>query len=219
MMKKQRGVALILWLLIPAVWRLEGWVFNRINPESAAGHPDYVRNYHYLSLLKHTSFWASGAIVVALWLLVCLLVIRSKQRSSWWLLLAAFGPFGFAILAMLRDKAPAETDRHERFERNLNRFLRAGYQMCVFVIIWMLAYQAVVFKRDLMIRHQSATTGMSIAQIVDLQNASSGMWAFAEGNEEMYLVVLLYLIWPVLFNLLFKVGTRFTANTGSSKMR
>jgi hypothetical protein len=157
--------------------------------------------------------------VVALWLLVCLLVIRSKQRSSWWLLLAAFGPFGFAILAMLRDKAPAETDRHERFERNLNRFLRAGYQMCVFVIIWMLAYQAVVFKRDLMIRHQSATTGVSIAQIVDLQNASSGMWAFAEGNEEMYLVVLLYLIWPVLFNLLFKVGTRFTANTGSSKMR
>lgn len=218
-MKKQRGVALILWLLIPAVWRLEGWVFSRINPESAAGHPDYVRNYHYLSLLKQTSFWASGAIVVALWLLVCLLVIRSKQRSSWWLLLAAFGPFGFAILAMLRDKAPAETDRHERFERNLNRFLRAEYQMCVFVIIWMLAYQAVVFKRDLMIRHQSATTGMSIAQIVDLQNASSGMWAFAEGNEEMYLVVLLYLIWPVLFNLLFKVGTRFTANTGSSKMR
>src|ERR1700719_2276275 len=153
-MKKQRVVAITLLLLIPAVWRLEGWVFSRINPESAAGHPDYVRNYHYLSLLKHTSFWVSGAIVVALRLLVCLFVIRSKARSSWWLLLAAFGPFGFAILAMLPDKAPAETDWHERFERNLNRFVRVGYQLCVFVIIWMLAYHAVVFKRDLMIRRQ-----------------------------------------------------------------
>lgn len=218
-MKKQTVLAVILLLLIPAVWRLEGWVFSRINPESAAGHPDYVRNYHYLSLLKHASFWVSGAIVVALWLLVCLLVIRSKARSSWWLLLAAFGPLGFAILAMLRDRAPAETDWHERFERNLNRFVRAGYQLCVFVIIWMLAYQAMVFKRDLMIRYQSATTGMSIAQIIDLQNASSGMWAFAEGNEEMYLVVLLYLIWPVLFNFLFKVGTRFAASRESSKIR
>jgi hypothetical protein len=217
-MKKQRVVALTLLLLIPGVWRLEGWVFSRINPESAAGHPDYVRTYHFLSLLKHASFWVSGAIVVALWLLVCLLVIRSKQRSSWWLLLAAFGPFGFAILAMLRDRAPAPTDCHERFERNLNRFVRAAYQLSVFVIIWMLAYQAVVFKRDLMIRHQSATTGMSVAQIIDLQNASSGMWAFAEGNEEMYLVVLLYLIWPVLFNLLCKVGTRVAASTESSKI-
>jgi hypothetical protein len=44
------------------------------------------------------------------------------------------------------------------------------------------------------------------------------MWAFAEGNEEMYLVVLLYLIWPVLFNLLCKVGTRVAASTESSKI-
>jgi hypothetical protein len=110
-----------------------------------------VRNYCYLSLLKHASFWGSVAIVIALWLLVCLLVIRSKQRSSWWLLLAAFGPLGFAILVMLRDKAPSPTDSHERFERSLNRFVGAGYQLCVSVIIWTLAYQVIVFKRDLMI--------------------------------------------------------------------
>jgi hypothetical protein len=52
-----------------------------------------------------------------------------------------------------------------------------------------------------MIRHESATTGVPIAQIIDRQNASSGMWAFAEGNEAMYLVVMLYLIWPGIFNL------------------
>lgn len=41
---------------------------------------------------------------------------------------------------------------------------------------------------------------MSVAQIIDIQNASSGMWAFAEGNEVMFLVVVLYLIRPIAFN-------------------
>jgi hypothetical protein len=128
-------------------------------------------------------------------------VIRSKERSSWWLFFAALGPFGFAVLAMLNDRAPAETDRYARFVHNLNRFVRVGYEVCTFVIVWVLAYQAMVLKRNLMILYESATTGMSTAQIIDLQNASSGMWAFAEGNEVMYMVVLLYLIRPIVFNL------------------
>ena len=200
MMKKQTAVALVLLLLIPLVLRLGGWLFSRINPESAAGHPDYVRNYHYLSLAQHMSMWGSFAVVAVLWLLVCFLVIRSKQRSSWWMFLAAFGPFGFAILAMLRDSVPIKTDRHEQFVRNLNGFVRFGYQVCVFVILWVLADQAMVLKRNLMIRHESATTGVPIAQIIDQQNASSGMWAFGEGMEVMYMVVLLYLLWPLVFN-------------------
>jgi hypothetical protein len=205
MMKKQTVVALVLLLLIPIVWRLEGWLFSLINPEIAAGHPNYVRNYHLLSLLKNITFWASGAVVVTLWLLVCFLVIRSKERSSWWLFAAALGPFGFAILAMLNESAPAETDRHARFVRNLNKFVRVGYEVCIFVIIWELAWQAMVLKRNLMIMHESATTGMSTAQIIDLQNASSGMWAFGEGIEVMYMVVLLYLIWPIVFNIMGRV--------------
>jgi hypothetical protein len=115
------------------------------------------------------------------------------------------GPFGFAILAMLNDRAPAKTDRYARFVRNLNGFVRVGYEVCIFVIIWLLAYQAMVLKRNLMIMHESATTGLSTAQIIDLQNASSGMWAFAEGNEVMYMVVLLYLIWPMVFNIMGRV--------------
>jgi hypothetical protein len=70
-----------------------------------------------------------------------------------------------------------------------------------------------VFKRYLMIQHQAAITGMSVAQIIDQQNASSGMWAFAEGNEEIYLVILFYLLWPIVFNL---VG-RAAATTASRK--
>ena len=99
-MKKQTVVALALLLLIPVVWMLGGLLFSLINPEIAAGHPNYVRNFHFLSLAKNMSFWASLVVVAVLWLLVCFLVIRSKERSSWWLFLAALGPFGFAILAI-----------------------------------------------------------------------------------------------------------------------
>ncbi len=200
-------VALILLSLIPMVVILGGLLFSLINPEIAAGHPNYARNYQLLSLLKIRSLLASFAVVAILWLLACFLVIRSKQRSSWWLLLAALGPFGFAILALLNDGAPAETDRHARFVRSLNRFARVGYEVCRFVIIWLLAFEAMVLKRNLMILYESATTGMSTAQIMDRQNASSGMWAFGEGLEVMFLVVLLYLIWPIVFNLAGRVAT------------
>ena len=199
-MKKQTVVALVLLLSIPVIFRLEGWLFSRVNPENAAGHPNYARNYQWLRMAQHLTFWTMLAAVGALWLLVCFLVIRSKERSLSWMFLAALGPFGFAGLVMLRDRAPAETDRHERFLRNLNTPLRVGYWACVFLIIWMVGERAMVFKRDVMIQHQAAATGMSVAQIIDQQNASSGMWAFAEGNEVMYFVVLLYLIWPGVFN-------------------
>ena len=190
-------------------------LFNRINPEIAAGHPNYVHNYHRLSLLKHLSFWASGAAAAVLWLLVCLLVIRSKERSRLWLFLAALGPFGFAILAMLNDRAPVATDRHARFVRNLNKLVRVGYELCTFVIVWVLAYEAMVLKRTLVIRYEAATTGVSTAQIIDRQNASGGMWAFAEGMEVMYLVVLIYLLWPIVFNMAGRVG----ASMASPKAR
>ncbi len=205
MAKKQMVVALGLLLLIPLVLRLGGLLFNLINPETAAGHPNCARNYHFLHLMKMGALWTSFAVVAVLWFLVCYLVIRSKERSTSWLFVAALGSIGFAILSMLDDRAPAETDRYARFVRNLNGFVRAAYEVCVFVIIWLLAYQGMVLKRDLMIMHQSATTGLSTAQIIDLQNASSGMWAFAEGMEVMYMVVLLYLIWPVVFNIMGRV--------------
>jgi hypothetical protein len=40
------------------------------------------------------------------------------------------GAFRVRHLAMLNDRAPAETDRHARFVRNLNRFVRVGYEVC-----------------------------------------------------------------------------------------
>jgi hypothetical protein len=61
--------------------------------------------------------------------------------------------------------------------------------------VWFLAFQIMVLKRDLMIMYTAATTGISTPQIIDQQNLSSGMWAFSEGLE------VLYLLWPICFNL------------------
>jgi len=202
MIKKQWVVALVLLLLIPLVWTLGLMLFVQVNPEIAAGHPNYVHTYQLLGLLKRMCLWGSEVAVIVLWLLVCLLVIRSKKRSYLWLFLAVLGPFGFAVLAMLNDRAPGETDRYARFVRGLNGFVRVGYELCTFVVIWVLANEGMVLKRTVTIRHEAASTGVSIAQIMDSRNASGGMWAFAEGNEVMYLVVLLYLLWPIVFNVM-----------------
>lgn len=198
-MKKQWLVALVLFLLIPVVVVMGGMLFSAIDPEIAAGHPNYARNYHLLSLLRLTVLWGSLAATAVLWLVVCSLVIRSKNRSQLWLLVAALGPVGFAVLAMLNDQSPVETDRYGRFTRRLSWPVRGAWEICVFLLAWELAYEAMLLKRTLMIRHEAATTGVSTAQIIAVQNASSGMWAFSEGNEVMYFVILFYLLLPVVF--------------------
>lgn len=215
LMKKQWVIALVLLLLIPLVFALGGSLSNLINPEIAAGHPNYARNYHLLSLLKTLCFLVSIASAGVLWLLACLLLIRSKKRSYLWLLLAVLGPLGFAALATLDDLTKVETDSYTRFLGKLNWIVRVGYEACSFAIIWELAWQAMVLKRTLMIQYEAATTGVSTAQIIDIQNASSGMWAFGEGMEVMYLVVLLYLLRPVVF----RIGAHVTATLTSHKAR
>jgi hypothetical protein len=218
MMKKQSIVALLLLLLIPVVLMLGGMLSNLINPETAAGHPDYTRNFQLLSTLKIMTFMASVTCAAVLWMLACVVVIRSKRRSYLWVLLAILGPFGFAVLAMLSDRAPLETDRYTRFVRNLNGYVRVGYELGCFVMIWVVAYEAMVLQRTLMIRLEAMSTGVSTAQIMNVQNASSGMWAFAEGNEVMFLVAVLYLLRPMIFSLVSGVGAMLVsrATAGSS---
>ncbi len=215
MTKKHWVVTIVLLLLIPVVVMLGGALFSLINPEIAAGHPNYARNYQLLNLMKMTIFWASIAMAFVLWLFVCFFVIRAKKRSLLWLSVAALGPVGFAILATLNDQAPAEKDWYARFVGKMKWYVRVGYELCTFVIIWELGYQAMVLKRILMIKYQAATTGVSEAQIIDLQNASSGMWAFGEGMEVMFLVVLFYLLRPMVFC----AGRRVVAMMASPEAR
>jgi hypothetical protein len=206
-MKKQSVVALVLLLLIPVVTVLGGIGFSLIDPERAAGHPDYVRNYHMLSMLKMGLMYGSMACVWVLWLLVCILVVRSKNRSYLWLFMAALGPLGFAVLASLNDRTATEIDSYTRFLRKMNWYVRAGYEVLSFVVIWELAWQAMILKSSLQIRYESFTTGVSIEQINAVRDASSGMWAFGEGMEVMYLAVLLYLLRPFVFRVVAYVVT------------
>jgi hypothetical protein len=202
MAKKHYYLAIGAFLSIPLATMLGAALFIFINPEIAAGHPDYVRNYRLLDLAKHSSLYATMLVDVALWFLTCFFLIESKERSQWWLFLAVFGPLGFSLLAMLGDKAPTQRDLYQRFVRKLNVPVRAVYEICTFLLVWVLAFQLIEWKRDLMIMYESATTGVPAEQIIEIQNASSGMWAFSEGLQIMYLVVLIYLLWPICFSLI-----------------
>ena len=200
MVKKSYVPAIVSFLSIPAVCVLGGMVFSSINPEIAAGTLNYERSYRLLDRAKNFSILATFLVIVGLWFLTCFFLLKSKRQSYWWLLLAVFGPFGFIVLTLLRDNAAEPLDLYLRFVRKLNVYLRVAYELCVFFVAWVLAFQLMVLKRGLKIMFQVAITGMSPAQIIDIRNASSGMWAFSEGLEVLYLVVFLYLLWPIGFN-------------------
>jgi len=199
MFKRPYVLAIVSFLMIPAVTVLGGILINSINPEMAAGHANYERNYRLLSLAKHLSMLAGLLVIMGLWLLTCFFLLKSKKRSYGWLAFALLGPFGFIILTTLSDNAPAPGDLYQQFVGKLKIYLRVAYELGFFVVVWVGAYQAMVLKRDLMIMYEAATTGTSTAQIINQQNASSGMWAFSEGLEVFFLVVLFYLLWPICF--------------------
>ncbi len=171
-----------------------------IDPEMARSSSDYTRNFRLLQMVSTGAVMAVGALVTMLWLTTCYLVLKARQRSALWLPLAAGGPFGFMFIAMLADHAPAPGDLYQQFIGRLKSYWRVLFEIALFGLAWILAYQGVVLKRELSIAYESFSTGLPVTAIVERQNASGGMYAFGEGLESMYLVVLLYLLWPVVFN-------------------
>jgi hypothetical protein len=139
-------------------------------------------------------------VVMGLWLATCFFLVRSKGRSYAWLLLAALGPFGLIVLVALRDQSPRAEDGYRHFVDKLNIPLRALYEIVLFMVVWTGAYQAIVLKRDLMILWESSVTGVPVDDIIAQQDASSGMYAFGEGLEMLYVVAILYLLLPVCIN-------------------
>jgi hypothetical protein len=91
-------------------------------------------------------------------------------------------------------------------------YWRVPLEIALFVTVWFLAYECVVLKRELMISFESFSTGTPATTIIARQAASSGMWAFGEGLEETYLVTLIYLLWPIFFNL---AGQQFQPRTSA----
>jgi hypothetical protein len=200
MFKRPYVLAIVSFLMIPAVTVLAGILINSIDPEIAARTSNYERNYRLLSLAKTVSVWAVLLVSMGLWFLTCFFLVKSKQRSYGWLPLAMFGPFGLIILTLYSDNGPAPGDLYQQFIGKLKIYLRVAYELGFFVVVWVGAFLTMVLERDLMIIYKAATSGTSTAQIIDQQNASSGMWAFREGLEVLFLVVLFYLLWPICFN-------------------
>ena len=213
MFKRPYVLAIVPFLMIPAVAVFAGMLINLINPEIAAGYPNYERNYRLLSLAKSLSLLAVLLVVIGLWFLTCFFLVKSKKRSYGWLPLAMLGPFGLIILTLLGANAPGPGDLYQQFVGKLKIHLRVAYELGFFVVVWVGAYQTMVLKRDLMIMYEAATTGISTAQIINQQNASSGMWAFSEGLEVFFLVVLFYLLRPICFNVVGRLWATFSASS------
>jgi len=104
------------------------------------------------------------------------------------------------ILTTLQDKAPLPGDLYQKFVGKLKFYLRVPLELCFFVLVWSVAYQTMILIGNLSIMYESASTGRTVAEIIEIRNASGGMWAFSEGLEVMYLMVLFYLLWPVCLN-------------------
>src|SRR5882724_453301 len=168
MFERPYVLTIVSFLIIPAVSVLAAMSINSINPEIAAGHSSYERNYRLLSLAKNLSMLALLLVIMGLWFLTCFFLVKSKKRSYGWLPLAMLGPFGLIILTMLSDNAPAPRDLYQQFVGKLKIYLRVAYELGFFVVVWVGAYQAMVLKRNLMIMYEAAATGTSTAQIITL---------------------------------------------------
>lgn len=207
--------ALLVFLTIPVILLAGGALFAAIDPERLAGHTHYVRNFRLLQLVRSGIMLAMFGSVAVAWLVACLLLLRAKSQAYTWLLLAFLGPFGFAFLALLRDRSPDPADLYEQLIRRLNLFFRAVYETGFFVLAWNIAWELMLIKREATISLQSAMTGLSRDQILEQQNASSGMWAFSELNEVMYFFVLLYLLRPVCVNVMGSIFKRRCSHLGT----
>jgi len=201
MLKKPYILAIVSFLAIPAVFLPAMMLITFIDPEIALRTSNYERNFQLVSVVKQLCMLAVSLVSMGLWFLACFFLIQSKKQSYLWLPLAALRPFGLIILSMLRDNAPEAEDYYQQFVSKLKIYFRVGYELIFFVVAWVAAFQVMVLKRDLMIMYEAATTGASTAQIIDRQNASSGMYAFSEALEVLFLVSFFYLLSPLCFNL------------------
>lgn len=200
--QKHYALAIGSLLAIPVATMLWTSLFLSINPEIAAGHANYVRNYRLLDGLRSAILALTYLSDLCLWFLTCYFLIKSKNQSIFWSLLAIFGPFGLIAITMIADRDWISGDSYQRFIGKLWVSVRIIYELFFFVVVWEFAYRAIVVKRDFIILHQSIVTGVPIEKIVAEQEASGGMWAFSEGMEIVFLVVLFYLLWPICFNVI-----------------
>jgi hypothetical protein len=80
MFKRPYVLAVVSFLMIPAVTVLAGILINSIDPEIAARTSNYERNYRLLTLAKSLSVLAVLLVIMGLWFLTCFFLVKSKKR-------------------------------------------------------------------------------------------------------------------------------------------
>jgi hypothetical protein len=183
-------------------------VSQLVDPEMARGRADYERAYQVLTLVRTGVLLTTAGLALLLWVLCCYWMLRARRRALAWLGLAVAGPLGLAVIAMLADRSPGlGVPSRWRFGK-LGPGWRVPLELALFVAVWILAYEAIVLKRGLMIALESFLTGTPVSTIVAQQSASSGMWAFGEGLEVIYLVMLAYAVRPLVLDVAVRLAGR-----------
>src|SRR5262245_58340282 len=144
MFKRPYTLAVVFFLMIPAVFVPAMMLIILIDPEIALRTSNYERNFQLITLVKQLCMLAVSGVAMGLWFLSCFFLIKSKKRSYGWLPLAALGPFGLIILSMLSDNAPEPGDLYQQFVEKLKIYLRVPYELIFFVVAWVGAFQAMV---------------------------------------------------------------------------
>jgi hypothetical protein len=117
---------------------------------------------------------------------------------------ASFLAIPFVVLAGFRLSLSIDPEwarGHADYVRNYQLLDAVRHVLFAGTIAFMVLLWTLELKREVAIRVESLMTATPVATIVAIQDASSGMWAFSEGLQMCYLVVLIYLIWPIVFNL------------------
>jgi hypothetical protein len=81
MFKKYYVLAIVSFLLIPVISILGAMLFNSINPEIAAGHPNYGRNYRLLDLARNLSLLS--ALLVNGFNSIWRKIVISSSKDFW----------------------------------------------------------------------------------------------------------------------------------------
>jgi len=213
MIKKNYILTIVSLLAIPVVTVVGATMALLIDPEIAVHYANYERNFRILNQLKLGIMLAAFAVDIGLWILACFFLLKSKKQSYWWLPLSVLGPFGLIALTIVRDNDPLSEDLYQRFIRSMKSVWRVTYEVGLFVLVWFAAFLSVALLGEIRIIAESAFTGTPRSQIVAVQLASSGMWAFTEGLETLGLVVLFYLTFPLLFNVAGRLFSSKSART------
>lgn len=187
-----QSFALLAFLAIPLVIVLGVLAHQLIDPELARGTADYVGNYALLERLRHACLILSFALAGGLWLLAFGLLLVARQRSLLWLVLAFLGPLELVVVAIV-GRDPAAGGERAAWPWRLAR------EAAIFVAVVVLAHFLVYAKNEVWIAWTAASRGVETAVIIAEQMASSGMWAFGEFLQILFLTGLFYVVRPLVW--------------------